>query len=356
MLKVLAAAGCVLVLTACDSSVAVPAASQTPASSSAESPAATLRVHLDVLLGEHVFAIAKLAIAATSGRQDEFHSYASLLAAGGADIDALFRTAIGETAGGRLGDAWAEQNNYLVDYLVAAATHDDQASAAAASNLTGTYVPQAAAVLASSLSLSSDAATRLAADHVALLKTVIDDAVAASFSQLFADIAAARVQAVSFGDAIALQVSHLFADRFPGDPSATAAARRVNLNSLLQQQGYLMTAATDATIAGDEAQAAAASASLGTYADQLAALYGGALWRNEIPLVTGYAKSGDGSSRQSVLGAALPELLDAYGALLKVVDDQRGKQLANVATDDRAMANQFAVAADAVSTSPSPSS
>jgi hypothetical protein len=351
MVRALAAAGCVIALTACGSSVAVPVASQTPSNSAAESPAATLRVHLDVLLGEHVFAIAKLALAATAGRQDEFHSYAALLATSGGDTEALFRTAIGETAGGQFGDAWTELNNDLVDYLVAAATHDDQASASAAAALNQAAGDHTASVLASSLSLPNDAMSRLATNHATALKAIVDDVVAANYPQLFTDIAAARTQAVTFGDTIALQVAHVFADRFPGDGNASAAVRRVNLNSLLQQQGYLMTVGTDATVAGVDGEAAAASASLATSADQLAGLYGGTLWKNELPLVSSYAKGGDAGVRQNVIGAAPAGLTAAFTALLQVVDDQRNKQFGSVATDDRAMAAAFATVADEVSLS-----
>jgi len=346
MVKGLAVGGCLLVLAACDSSIAVTPGSPTPSQSTAGTPAATLRVHLDLLLEEHVFTIAKLAIAASAGRGDEFRSYAGLLASGGGDVETLFRSAIGETAGAQFGDAWTEQNNYLVDYLVAASTHSDQAGADAMSKLTGAYVPHAATVLGSSLSLSSDAATQFAMGHVVALKAVVDDSVAGNYAQFFADIAMARVQAVSFGDAVAVQVARLFADRFPGDPITAASARRVNLNSLMQQQGYVMTIATDAAAAGVDAQTAAASAMLTTYAGQLAELFGGGVWKDEIPLVTGYAKTGDAAARQGAISAAPPSLAEAFTALLKVADDQRGKQFGSVATDDHAMATALANAAD----------
>jgi len=68
--------------------------------------------------------IAKLAVAATAGRKDEFHSYAGALAANGGDITTLMRSALGETVGNQFGQAWSAGNNYFVDYLVAAVTHD----------------------------------------------------------------------------------------------------------------------------------------------------------------------------------------------------------------------------------------
>jgi hypothetical protein len=309
-------------------------------------------VHLDNLLDEHVFIVAKLAVAANAGRHDEFRSYAGLLAAAGGEVETLFRSAVGETAGAQFGDAWTEQNNYLVDYLVASSTHDAKASADAMSKLTDAYVPHAATVLASSLSLSSDAATRFATDHVTLLKAIIDDAASASYPQMYAAIAGAGTQAVAFGDAVAIQVARQFSDRFPGDPNTEDAGRRVNLNWLMHQQGYLMTMATDATVSAADAEAMAATASLASNANPLGTVYGGTLWLNETELVTAYAKSGDASLRQSVIGAAPPGLSDALTALLRVVDDQRGKQFASVAIDDHAMATALATAADEASLNP----
>jgi len=348
MVKGLATSACALVmLAACDSSAAVPPASETPSISSADTPAASLRVHADLLLAEHVFVIAKLAAAAGAGRQDEFHSYAGLLAANGGDIEALLRTAIGETAGARFGAAWAEQNNSLVDYVVAAVTQDESAGGSALSSLTGTAVPDIAAALESGFTISSAEATKLAGDHVTLLKTVVDDVASANYAGLYADIVSARTQAVTFGDTVALQVARQFSDRFPGDATTKAAVFRTNLNALLQQQGYLLTMATD----GTDANASAAETTLDSSATQLAALYGGDDWLSKTALVTSYAKSGDASTRASVIAASPAGLTAAWTALLQVVDDQRSKEFTAVAADDRAMAAAFATAADQVSLS-----
>jgi hypothetical protein len=351
MVKVLAAGCCVLALSACDPLAAVSTRTPSPTGSAAESPAATLRVHLDLLLGEHLFAVAKLAVAATAGRQDEYHSYAGMLAANGGDIDALFRTALGETTGGRFGQAWTEQNNFVVDYLVASVTHDPDASITAALNLNSTYVALAASVLVSGLSIPADAANRLVSGHAAALKAIVDDTVGGDFAQLYVDMGLARLQAMTFGDTVAHEVAHEFADRYPGDPLASPSTQRTTLNSLMQQQGYLMTMASDAMVAGVDAQASAAATTLTTNADQLAAMYGGTVWKNEVPLLGSYARSGDPSVRQSVLGAATADLTPALTALLQVVDDQRSKQFGNVATDDRAMALQLSLVADAAQTS-----
>lgn len=305
-------------------------------------------MHLDLLLGEHVFAVAKLADAAAAGREDEFHAYAAMLAGNGGDLEALFRAALGETSGGQLGSAWTEQNNDLVDYIVAAATHDQAAADAAMAKLTGQYVAHAATVLSSGVGLSAETASKAAAGHANAMKSVIDDAAAANYKQLYADIASARIEAVTFGDAIALQVARQFADRFPGDPLSSAATLRTNFNSLMQQRAYLMTMASDAAVNGSTDELSALTTMLATASDMPPPPD---VWTQEATLIVAYARSGDPAVGQNVLkrAAAPLDLNDAMTAVLKVVDDQRNKHFANLALDDRAMASQFALAADGLS-------
>ena len=352
MRRVLAAGGCALVLAACGSSIGVDVGSPSPSDSSAESPAASLRVHMDLLLGEHVFVVAKLAVAAAAGRSDEYRSYAGVLAQNGGDVEALFRTALGQSAGGQFGEAWAEQNNELVDYVVAAVTHDDAGASVAMGKLTAT-VPDLVAALGSGLTISKEQSTQLAGDYVTALIAIVDDAATANYARLYVSITGARKQGDAFGGALALEVAHQFPDRFPGDLTTKAATFRDSLNSLMQQQGYLMTMATSATVTRADAGAAAAAAALQPASNELAILYGGDVWLNEAELTTTYAKSGDPSARQSVLGAAPPNLNQAFTALLQVVDDQRNKSYTNLAGDDRAMATALAGAADEISFSPS---
>ena len=356
MVRLIAAGAGVLLLGSCDSSIGVSVGSPSASNAGQDTPAANLRVHTDLLFGEHVFFVAKLAVAAAAGRKDEYHSYASLLAINGGDVAALYRNTLGETEGTQFGDAWADQDDDLVGYLVAGVTHDQAASDAAAAKLTGTYVPLMSGVLASSLSIALDEATRQTTGQVAALKAIIDDAVAGGYAKLYADIVAAHAHDVAFADAIAMQAAHRFPDRLPGDPSIGAAEFRAGFNSLMQRQSYLTTMATDAAAAGSADELGAATAQLSSNVASLSTLYGGrygqaageqlaGLWNQQDSALVAGAKGGSPAPQPdgSALGAALT---GAFDALAPVVADQRSKTFLRVAADDRAAAFLAATAAD----------
>lgn len=358
-MKALMAAIGAVTMCACSGSVPVTTATPTPTLSQAETPAADLRVHADLLFGEHAFAIAKLALAAAGGRKDEYHSYATLLAVNGGDLEALLRSAVGETAGARFGDAWAQQNNSLVDYIVASVTRDQNALAAAAASLTGTSVTQIASALQSGTSMPSDQATQLAGGIVSSLKLVIDDAAGGAFSKVYDDTAAAHAQAVAVADAVVNLVALEFHDRFPGDPKDKAAEFRATMNVRLQEQAYLITMASDAVVASTPADVRGAYATLATNVQALSSSFGAVfgdaagsqfagMWAAVASSMGSYAKSGDPAERQGVVSRAAPEVADAVQALLTVIDDQRTKTYGKLATDDRAAATATAAAGDAI--------
>ena len=356
MLRSLAAASATLLLAACGSSITLPIASPTP--SGADTAAADLRTHLDLLFGEHVFVVAKLAIAASAGRKDEFHAYAGMLAANGADVTALMRSALGETTGTQFGQMWMDGNNSYVDYLVAAVTQDQAKANAAASSLTDSYVPQMAQLLSASLWLSPQQATQVGDDQVSGVRQIVDDAAASAFAALYTDAHAAYVKAVRAGDLISAAVLSRFADKFPGDGRSKSSDFRAVLDTLLLAQAYLMTMACDATLVGtqreqDGARGALAqntsslvSAFAGVFGHSPAAQFGG-MWDRESALLVAYAKTGDAADRQHTLDTAT-DLSNELQAVLQVVDDQRAKSFDKLGVDDRAAAVMLADAGDTI--------
>jgi hypothetical protein len=358
-----------IVLCACGSSIALPLDSPTPSPPGADSAAADLRTRVDILFGEHAFAITKLSVAAAAGRTDEFHSYAGLLAANSTDVAALMRSTLGQTEGTRFGQAWTAGNNLYVDYIVAAVTHDGAKASAAMSSLTATYVPQMAQVLTASLPLSTDQATQMATEQVSGFRQIVDDAVASAFTTLYPDVRAAYVKAVRAGDQVAIAIAGHFADRFPGDATSKAADFRGVVDTLLMEQAYLMTMASDATVAGTPAEQTAARAGLATNTAALSAVLTGVfgdasgaqsghMWASEAMLLVAYAKSGDAGVRQTVITTAGQpagngqvlglDLTIELQTMLVAVDDQRAKSFDKLADDDRAAAVQMAAAGDTI--------
>jgi hypothetical protein len=370
MLKRLGSMAAALLLTACGSSIALPIAAPSPSPEGADSAAADLRTHTDLLLGEHTYVIAKLAVAAAAGRKDEFRSYASVLAANGGDITTLIRSALGETVGTQFGQAWMVGNNYFVDYLVAAVTHDKAKQDAATSGMTGIYVPQMTALLNSSLSLTAEQAALMGSDQVSGLKQVIDDAVSSGFAALYDDLHAAYVKAIRAGDQISEAIVSRFADRFPGNAQSKSATFRSVLDTLLQNQAYLMTMASDAIVAGTAAEQNAASVALAQNTTLLTALFGGVfgdsagaqfghVLNTEATLLAAYAKSGDVEARQTAITTAAPpndpagttfgpDLTLEITATFQAIDDQRARSFDKLADDDRTAATQLAAAGDTV--------
>src|SRR5205807_7161588 len=126
--------------------------------------------------------------------------------------------------------------------------------------------------------------------------------VAGNVAPLFVDVGTARAQAVTFGDTVTIQVTHEFADRFPGNPLAPESTQRTNVSSLMQQQAYLMTLAADVAMAGSAGDTAAVNTALGSYAAAMPAP--ASVWTQEASLVVPYAKTGDPAIRQNILNVA----------------------------------------------------
>jgi hypothetical protein len=370
MVKALAAcAACAALVGACGTGT--PQASSSPSVhvASADSPAADLRAHMSLLLGEHTVVFAKLSVAAAGGRKDEYHAYAELLAESDGAMTSLFSASAGATEGAQLGQTWAQGDNFFVDYTVASVTRDQAAAASAMSGLTTSFAPDLAQRLASTLQLSSPAAMQVANEHVATTKAFIDDAVAGNFSKMYVDLRVAYSAATGLGDVAARSIVRQFADRFPGDATGKAADFRTTFDGLLQEQAYLVTMATAAAAMGSQGNTAAAGNAVATNTTAVTTLLGGIFgdasgaqaqgtWTQEAQLLVAYAKGGDPAVRQNAVSDATPrgaspgvytiDLSTEIAAILHTIDDQRAKSYDRLAQDDRAAAALLAAAGDAI--------
>ena len=319
---------------------------------------------MDLLYGERLFAVGKLAVAGASGRKDEYHTYAGLLAGNGGDAAALFKSALGETQGAQLGQAWTLGNNYAVDYLVAGVTHDRAKAAAAMAILTTQSVPSMAHVLAGALPMSLENATQLATDQVTATKLVIDDAISGSASAFYTDLRAGYVSATEAGDTIAKAIVSSLPDAFPGGASDATASFRVELDTLVQEYAYLLTMATRAVLSGGASGRTAVKVVLGSAALAIAQRIGASLgptagaeaqpiWAGLSVSLLAYAIAPDDSARQAAVNAlsytSAPQLnafvheqshltvdvQPVIAAALQAIDDQRNKSYGTAGRDDR---------------------
>jgi len=217
-----------MLLAGCDSTALLSSGSPTP-SAGAASPAADLRTHLNLLMGEHVFMVAKLSSAANGGRKTEFSSYAGLLATNGSDLTDLMTRSIGASGGHDFALVWTAGNTFAVDYVIAAATHSVAAKQATLTSEAGTYTTSLADFLISHARMASDVAAKQAADEAGGVRAVVDDQGSGDFAKAYADLHAAYQHGSSLGDAMGIAIAHQFPDRLPGDPTFNSVVHRATL-------------------------------------------------------------------------------------------------------------------------------
>ena len=168
-------AGVVVLATGCAQSMAGPMSggdkSMTAASAT---PAASLRVALNSLLGEHVILAAAATGAALDGRDAEFKAAAGALDANSVAISKAIGSVYGEGAEQAFLPLWRRHIGFAVDYMVGVATKDQAKQEQAVQDLTTKYVPDFASFLAGATGLPQDALTELITDHVLTTKAVVD--------------------------------------------------------------------------------------------------------------------------------------------------------------------------------------
>ena len=368
-LKHAAAVALVMLVAACDPGNPQPSAS--PSESPAPNPAATqagdLRTHLDLLLGEQVMIVAKQAVAAAN-HTEEYTSYTSLLSTNTSELTGLWSRAFGNTTASRLAASWDAQNAYLVDYTIGVATHDADKSKAALSNLTQKFVPQFSQLVTDASHLPLDPVSLLLTQQALENAAFVDDYGAQKYAQFYSDLRRAYAQTSRFGDALSVEIADRFPDKFPGDPELRAVDVRVSANVLLHEHSYLATMATSAVVGGRNPEATAARSALHDSAVAASAVFAATIgidasdianqWEVEHDSLLRYAR-GDAAARSVLTSNFVNDLasraritklllLDHVNATLKAIDDQRAKNFAAVANDDRAAATSTQPMADAI--------
>jgi hypothetical protein len=342
-------------------------ASTSPSPTPANSKAADLRTKLNLLLGEHVMVVAKQATAAAN-KTDEHAAYANLLIANTTSLVDVVRSAYGNTAASQFEKWWGIQNSYLVDYTIGLVAHNDAKSSGAKSGIVNSFVPEFAKVINGLTQTPVDQVTLLEIRILTLLEAVIEDAAAQSYPKMYTDLRASYAVTSGIGDLLTTRTVQLFPDKFPGDPSSKAADARVSLNVLLQEHSYLATMTTDATAAKRTNEQSAAAGALGANVDALGKLFtemkgAGAgtqiaqLWGARNADLISYATNGNAAALKGltetfvtrsygIAPLASDSLRDQALATIKVIDDQRAKNVKGVAGDDRAAAAGMQAVAD----------
>jgi hypothetical protein len=355
-----AAAG-VVFLAACGGTLAIPTTSGgVPA---ADSPAVGLRAHLTLLYGEHTYVIAKLAVAASAGRKDEYASYARLLAASEDDETTAVATAAGQSAGDSFRGARVLGDGFFVDYTVAATTQQKGMADTATMNLNSRYMPQMAQVLSSVLNISTETATRLVGDEVATTRQFIDDDAAGNAASFYPDLRSSYAKSTAMGGSVAEAIAWKYPDKYPGDATGAGAKLRSQLDAALQEHAFLLSMATDAAATGATADSSAAmsalEASTREFAHDIGSGFGAnaesqaaKLWGDEDASFLAYASATDDASKAAALNSlnqtSTPGLASFLSGLhvtadiasvtqqtIGLIDDQRARSYGVIAAEDR---------------------
>ena len=311
--------------------------------------------------------VAKQAVAAAN-HTDDYTSYTGLLATNTSELTELWRRAFGNTTATRLATSWDTQNAYLVDYTIGVVTHDAARSKTALGNLTQKFVPEFAQLVTDASHLPLDPVALLLTQQALENKAFIDDYGTPNYAQFYTDLRRAYAQTSRFGDALSVEIAHRFPDKFPGDPELRAVNVRVSANLLLHEHSYLATMATSAVSGGRNPEGTAAQAALHDSAVAASAVIASTVgiaaaeianqWEVEHDSLLRYAR-GDAAARSVLTNNFVNDLasrahmskalvLDHVNATLKVIDDQRAKNYAALANDDRAAATSTQPIADAV--------
>jgi len=319
--------------------------------------------------------------AAAVAHNDEYPSYLSLLT-NTTELSDLMRSAFGDTAAGQFQQLWGVQNAYLVDYTIGLVTHNQNRSSGAMSGLINGFVPDFSKFIATTTQLPLDPTTQLVTEQVLETQRMIDDQVAQNYPKMYTDLHTAYAQTARIGDALAPKIVRKFPDKFPGDPSNKASDFRASLNDLLEEHAYLATMATDAAIAGRSAEQSAAAKALSDNADALGTLFSGVfgaaagtqfdqLWAARDSAIAAYAAAADATAVQNALdkltgtfesqfsgfvqdwaglrsSASSSSIHAQVQATIKVMDDQKTKAFAPLATDDQSAAAAMQSIADPV--------
>ncbi|HET9780156.1 MAG TPA: hypothetical protein VFR33_00120 [Candidatus Dormibacteraeota bacterium] len=348
-----------LALSACTPQSS-PAPTPSP-TSPAQSQAADLRTHLDLLLGEQVMMIAKETAAAVN-HSDEYALYTPELGLNTAELSRIIAQAFGNNSGVQFMSSWTAQNSALVDYAIGVVTHNSDKSNAASTSLSATFVPQFAQTVSSFSGLPRAPLTELTSTQVLEDLVFIDDLFAGKLHAFYSDLHTAYGHASRLGDLLSNQMAAEFPDKFPGDPLDPAAGTRVSLNLVLEEHSYLATMATDATVSGRASDRTEALSAIMANNEAMRSIVQdnrfSLAWSFEIGSLDHYASNGDPASKSALtdtfvsqLGALLrgPSNAITYheNAAIKVVDDQRSKA-PTLAGDDRAAATSMQPIADSV--------
>ena len=334
-------AGVVVLATGCAQSMAGPMSGGDKSMVAASAtPAASLRVALNSLLGEHVILAAAATGAALDGREAEFKAAAGALDANSVEISKAIGSVYGEGAEQAFLPLWRRHIGFAVDYTVGVATKDQAKQQKAVNDLIA-YTQDFGAFLASANpNLPKGVVADLVKHHVVTLKEVIDAQAAKDYTRAYAAERAAVAHMQMIADPLASAIVKQYPDKFTGKADAAAAGLRTTLNLGLREHAYLAGAATNAALGGRDGEFKAAAGALDANSVDIAKAIGSVygkdaeqaflpLWRRHIGFFVDYTV-GVATKDKAKQDKAVSDLIgytQDFGAFLQAANPNLPKQV-----------------------------
>jgi hypothetical protein len=177
-------------------------------------PAASLRVALNSLLGEHVILAAAATGAALDGRDAEFGAAAGALDANSVDIAKAIGSVYGRDAEQAFLPLWRRHIGFFVDYTVGVATRDKTKQDKAVGDLIGYTQDFGAFLQAANPNLPKQVVADLVKHHVITLKSVVDAQAAKDQAGAYTAMRAAAGHMQMIADPLAVAIVKQFPDRY----------------------------------------------------------------------------------------------------------------------------------------------
>ena len=334
-------AGIVVLATGCAQSMAGPMSGGDKSMVAASAtPAASLRVALNSLLGEHVVLAAAATGAALDGREAEFKAAADALDANSVEISKAIGSVYGEGAEQAFLPLWRRHIGFAVDYTVGVATKDQAKQQKAVNDLIA-YTQDFGAFLASANpNLPKGVVADLVKHHVVTLKEVIDAQAGKDYTRAYAAERAAVAHMQMIADPLASAIVEQYPDKFTGKADAAAASLRTTLNLGLREHAYLAGAATNAALGGRDAEFKAAAGALDANSVDIAKAIGSVygkdaeqaflpLWRRHIGFFVDYTVgvATKDKAKQDKAVSDLSGYTQDFGAFLQSANPNLPKQV-----------------------------
>ncbi|MGH8994324.1 MAG: hypothetical protein ACRDYV_01410 [Acidimicrobiia bacterium] len=367
------------------------------AAKGSDTGAATLRAALTGLLSEHVYLAAMATGAALGGDTAGFEAFAAALNgptnSNTADLVAGMTGAYGDEVGKAFDGLWRSDGHItaVVKYTQAIAKDDTAGADKAVADLLAYATTFGTTMNSVNPNLPAAAVEEGVKMHITTLKAVIDAQKAKDFPTVYTSLRAAYHHMDELGNTLAGATAKQFPDKFDGDAASAASGLRSTLTSVLREHVLLAASATGGALAGNTAKFEAAAAALNgptnsntadlvagvtsVYGDEVGKAFDG-LWRSDghITAVVKYTQAiaaGDTAGGDAAV-ASLLEYAKTFGTTMNsvnenlpadaveagvkmhattlkaVIDAQKAKDAATVATSLRAAVKHMDGLADAI--------